>query len=87
MDTSNIIAGLRSGVGLIDILTPVAKEHGLGGNLLPIVASLAAIGANALERIEEGKLVASERDRAVIEAINRELAIANDKLAKMIAES
>lgn len=87
MDSSKIISGLRSGVALLDDLSGIAEEHGLVGKLLPIASSLAAISADALERIEEAKLVASEHDRAVIEAINRELAIANDKLAKMIAAS
>lgn len=89
MNTSSVIPALEKALEAVQALAPVSKA--LGGPDLAAVASLTtsivAVGANIAKRVEEGKIVASVRDLAVINAINTELAFVNDELAKHIAAS
>jgi len=86
---SSLIPGLEKALEAVQTLAPVSKA--LGGPDLAAIASLTtavvAVGANVAARVEQGKIVASERDLAVIKAINTELALVNDELAKHIAIS
>ena len=89
MDIGKFTRGLQGGLDLIHNLAPLAKT--LGGAEIGAVASigvtLASIGANVAKRIEEGTVVATTREAAVIRAINTELGLANDDLAEHIAKS
>jgi hypothetical protein len=86
MDSKKLIDGLQSGLNMITELAPLADKLG-AGNVAILVGSVAAVAENALERIEEGALVVSERDASIVRAIASDLAAKNDALAKAIAAS
>ncbi|CAB4131760.1 hypothetical protein UFOVP131_31 [uncultured Caudovirales phage] len=86
MNFQTIIDGLQKGLETVEKLAPVAEQLG-GGKVAALVGTLADIAGDALERVEEGTLVASEREQAVVRAINTELAAKNDALAAAISKS
>lgn len=87
MNLSNaVIDGLQSGLDAVARMAPLASELG-AGPMAKLAGSLAEIASNTLERIQEGRVVATERQASVIRHINAELATHNDALAALIAKS
>jgi hypothetical protein len=90
MNVQILIKGLELGLTAIEQLKAASdpdNDHSTLGDAVKLTGALASIGANVLNRVEEGKTVASSREVSVIQAINRELGLANDALAKAIAAS
>lgn len=89
MNVSDIIAALDRGAQTAEMLSPIAQALGgsTAGSIVGIIASLAATAANVLERIEEGKVVASSNEQAELKAYIERLGRVNDSLAATIANS
>ncbi len=87
MDMTKVVAALQEGLTSVSKLAPVAEELGIGGSVVSIIGTVAAIANNVLERAKDGKVVASSRDIAIIEKMIAELGEVNDQLAKTIAAS
>ncbi len=90
MNVGILIKGLELGLSAIEQLKAASDpdiDHSTLGDAVKLGGALSSIGANALKRVNEGKIVASSREAEVIRAINRELGLANDALAKAIESS
>lgn len=86
MDTAKLIDGLEAALQVVEKLAPFAEVIG-GGKVAALIGTAADVAGNALERIEQGQLVVSTREKAVVVEINRALAAKNDALAAAIANS
>lgn len=85
MDFTQISNALRQGLATVQALAPLAA---LGGptvaGAVSIAATLAEIGQNVLEKIEDGQIVATSQDKDQIKAILAEIQAQNDALAARI---
>jgi len=85
-DVDRIIDGLQSGLDTVNKLAPLASKLG-GGPVASLAGVLAGIASNALERAQEGRIVAQAQDVATIRALTAKLAAENDALAAAVAKS
>lgn len=89
-DVSEVLKGLQAALDTVQKLGPVAQALGMPAEVVAIanVASAAvSVASNIVDRIEEGKVVASNTDAAAVRAILADLQTENDKLAAAIAAS
>lgn len=89
-NVDNILKGLQTAVNAIDTLMPAAEALGLPdiiSKVSGVISSTVDVAINVKQRIDEGKIVVANEDRDEIEAIIGRLTIANDELAKRIADS
>lgn len=88
MDFSTLSAGLRKGLETIKALAPLAAFGGPAvAGLAKIADSLATIGANVLEKIEDGTVVATSQDKAEVQKLLAEIQDENDALAQRVIDS
>lgn len=90
MNISGILGGLQAALGTVKKFAPVAEAFGLPAVVSTVaeVASAAIeVAENAIERINDGRVVASNEDAAQVRSILAELQAENDKLAAKIAAS
>ncbi len=82
---ADIIATLTAGKNIIHSLEPIANSLGVPKQVTDLINTVTEIGVNVLDRIDEGKVVATSHDQEQVQAINEELAVINDRLANRIA--
>jgi hypothetical protein len=89
LNIRSIVDMLHTGAAWAQDLPPVVKA--LGGPALAaavkITETVTSIATNVLDRVEEGKIVASSDEAAEIKTIIVKLAAINDALASEIAKS
>lgn len=88
MDINQLSGALRSGLAAVQALAPLAA---LGGPIPAAAASIAAtladIGQNLLDKVEDGSIVATSADAARVKGLLAEIRAENDQLAQRIAAS
>lgn len=88
MDISKIAAALKKGLETMEALAPLAVLGGpAAAGIGSIAATLADIGQNVLDKIEDGAVVASSDDKEQVKALLAQIQAENDTLAARIRSS
>ncbi|MBY0395655.1 MAG: hypothetical protein K2X91_04180 [Thermoleophilia bacterium] len=85
MNVTQGITALQSGLATLKALAPLVGFIPGAGNVAGIAATLAEVGANLLDKIQDGSVVASSTDGETIKALLEEIQGENDALAQRIA--
>jgi len=89
-DVTEVLKGLQAALDTAKNLAPVAQALGMPAEVAVIanVASAAAdVANNIAQRIEDGRIVASNEDAAAVRSILADLQAENDNLARIVGAS
>lgn len=88
MDINQLSGALRNGLAVVQALAPLAALGGpTAAGAASIAATLADIGQNLLDKVEDGSIVATSDDAATVKGLLAEIRAENDQLAQRIAAS
>ena len=85
MNVTQGITALQSGLATLKALAPLGALIPGGAGVAAIAATLAEVGANLLDKIQDGSVVASSTDAETVKALLEEIQGENDALAQRIA--
>lgn len=86
-----VLDGLRTGLNLVQTLSPLAvaagAPPGLVNNVTGIAKAVIETAENVNRRIEEGKIVATSTDQDQLKALVAAIQAENDELDRFIDEN
>lgn len=85
MNATQGIAALQSGLATLKAFAPLAGIIPGAGGIVAIASTLAEVGGNLLDKIQDGSVIATSTDAETVAAILAEIREENDALAQRIA--